>query len=214
MTAKKCTKKRDARATLLLCQSKPIAFLQLSLLWPLSSSLVSWSRNFATMVMRRHNSLLNTLTITKFALAHLCNVSCLFPVPFLTATLGACMFPLVGRIFSAPWSPTLAWQDKNGCLADLRRLGTVAGFSLLALVFFLCHAPVAWFPALRYIWGRLLDLAPVGYYLSNRQLRYHDGEWCENVTQKVTPRSLKLQRDYPNLVACQMLVNTPIELNF
>ena len=36
MTTKKCTKKRNARAQLLFCQSKPIAF------WPLSlpSSLV------------------------------------------------------------------------------------------------------------------------------------------------------------------------------
>ena len=30
-TAKKCTKKRDARAKLLFCQSKPIALLPLSL---------------------------------------------------------------------------------------------------------------------------------------------------------------------------------------
>ena len=136
-------KKRDARAPLLLYQSKPIAFLQLSLLWPLSNSLELWSRNFATMVTRRHTSLLNTLTITKFALAHLCNVSCLFPVPFLTAPLDACIFS-VGwpHIFGAVVSHT-AWRDKNGCLADLRRLGVVAGFSRFALVFFSCHAPVA-----------------------------------------------------------------------
>ena len=31
MTAKKCRKKRDARAKLLFCQSKPIAFLAFSL---------------------------------------------------------------------------------------------------------------------------------------------------------------------------------------
>ena len=31
MTAKICTKKRDARAKLLFCQSKPIAFLPFSL---------------------------------------------------------------------------------------------------------------------------------------------------------------------------------------
>ena len=31
VTAKKCTKKRDARAKLLFCQSKPIAFLPFSL---------------------------------------------------------------------------------------------------------------------------------------------------------------------------------------
>ena len=36
MTAKKCTKKRDARAKLLFCQSKPIAFLPFSLPSPLS----------------------------------------------------------------------------------------------------------------------------------------------------------------------------------
>ena len=35
-TAKKCTKKRDARANLLFCQSKPIAFLPFSLRSPLS----------------------------------------------------------------------------------------------------------------------------------------------------------------------------------
>ena len=37
MTAKKCTKKRDARAKLLLCQSKPIVFLPFSLPSPSSS---------------------------------------------------------------------------------------------------------------------------------------------------------------------------------
>ena len=37
-TAKKCTKKRDARAKLLFCQSKPIAFLPFSL--PSPSSLL------------------------------------------------------------------------------------------------------------------------------------------------------------------------------
>ena len=36
MTAKKCTKKRDARAKLLFCQSKPIAFLPFSLTSPSS----------------------------------------------------------------------------------------------------------------------------------------------------------------------------------
>ena len=36
MTAKKCTKKRDARAELLFCQSKAIAFLPFSLLSPSS----------------------------------------------------------------------------------------------------------------------------------------------------------------------------------
>ena len=40
MTAKKCTKKRDARAKLLFCQSKPIAFLPFSLPLPPSSSLL------------------------------------------------------------------------------------------------------------------------------------------------------------------------------
>ena len=35
-TAKKCTKKRDARTKLLFCQSKPIAFFPLSLLSPSS----------------------------------------------------------------------------------------------------------------------------------------------------------------------------------
>ena len=34
--AKKCTKKRDARAKLLFCKDKPIAFLPFSLLSPLS----------------------------------------------------------------------------------------------------------------------------------------------------------------------------------
>ena len=38
MTAKKSTKKRDARAELLICQSKPIAFLPFSL--PLPTSLL------------------------------------------------------------------------------------------------------------------------------------------------------------------------------
>ena len=38
MTAKKCTKKRDARAELLICQSEPIAFLPFLL--PLPSSLL------------------------------------------------------------------------------------------------------------------------------------------------------------------------------
>ena len=38
MTAKKCTKKRDARAKFLFCQSKPIAFVPFSL--PSPSSLV------------------------------------------------------------------------------------------------------------------------------------------------------------------------------
>ena len=37
MTAKKCTKKRNARAKLLFCQSKPIAFLPFSLPLPSSS---------------------------------------------------------------------------------------------------------------------------------------------------------------------------------
>ena len=36
MTAKKCTKKRDARAKLLFCQFKPIAFLPFSLTSPSS----------------------------------------------------------------------------------------------------------------------------------------------------------------------------------
>ena len=36
VTAKKCTKKRDARAKLLFCQSKPIAFLPFSLTSPSS----------------------------------------------------------------------------------------------------------------------------------------------------------------------------------
>ena len=36
MTAKKCTKKRDARAKLLFCQSKPIAFLPFLLTSPSS----------------------------------------------------------------------------------------------------------------------------------------------------------------------------------
>ena len=36
MTAKKCTKKRDVRAELLICQSKPIAFLPFSLPLPTS----------------------------------------------------------------------------------------------------------------------------------------------------------------------------------
>ena len=36
VTAKKCTKKRDARAELLFCQSKAIAFLPFSLLLPSS----------------------------------------------------------------------------------------------------------------------------------------------------------------------------------
>ena len=36
MTAKKCKKKRDARAKLLFCQSKPIALLPFSLTSPLS----------------------------------------------------------------------------------------------------------------------------------------------------------------------------------
>ena len=36
MTVKKCTKKRDARAELLFCQSKPIAFLPFSLTTPSS----------------------------------------------------------------------------------------------------------------------------------------------------------------------------------
>ena len=36
MTAKKCTKKRDARAKLLFCQSKPFAFLPFSLTSPSS----------------------------------------------------------------------------------------------------------------------------------------------------------------------------------
>ena len=36
MTAKKCTKKRDARAKLLFCQSKPIAFLPYFLTSPSS----------------------------------------------------------------------------------------------------------------------------------------------------------------------------------
>ena len=42
MTAKKCTKKRDARAKLFFCQSKPIsiAFLLFSLPLPSSSSLL------------------------------------------------------------------------------------------------------------------------------------------------------------------------------
>jgi len=39
VTAKECTKKRDARAKLLFCQSKPIAFLPFSLTSP--SSLLS-----------------------------------------------------------------------------------------------------------------------------------------------------------------------------
>ena len=39
-TAKKCTKKRDARAKLLFCQSKPIAFLPFSL--PFPSSLLNY----------------------------------------------------------------------------------------------------------------------------------------------------------------------------
>ena len=39
-TAKKCTKKRDARAKLLFCQSKPITFLPFSL--PSSSSLLKF----------------------------------------------------------------------------------------------------------------------------------------------------------------------------
>ena len=40
MTAKKCTKKRNASAKLLFCQSKPIAFLPFSLPLPLPSSSV------------------------------------------------------------------------------------------------------------------------------------------------------------------------------
>ena len=36
ITPTKCTKKRDARAKLLFCQSKPIAFLQFSLASPSS----------------------------------------------------------------------------------------------------------------------------------------------------------------------------------
>ena len=48
----------------------------------------------STIVNTRHTSPLNTLTITKFALAHLCNVSCLFPVPFFTVPLNACIFSL------------------------------------------------------------------------------------------------------------------------
>ena len=36
MTAKKCTKTRDARAKLLFCQSKPVAFLPFSLMSPSS----------------------------------------------------------------------------------------------------------------------------------------------------------------------------------
>ena len=36
VTVKKCTKKRDARAELLFCQSKPIAFLPFSLTSPSS----------------------------------------------------------------------------------------------------------------------------------------------------------------------------------
>ena len=36
MTAKKCTKKRDACAKLLFCESKPIAFLSCALTSPLS----------------------------------------------------------------------------------------------------------------------------------------------------------------------------------
>ena len=36
MTAKKCTKTRDARAKLLFCQSKPIAFSPFSLMSPSS----------------------------------------------------------------------------------------------------------------------------------------------------------------------------------
>ena len=41
VTAKKCTKKRDARAKLLFCRSKPIAFLLFSLTSPLSLSSLS-----------------------------------------------------------------------------------------------------------------------------------------------------------------------------
>ena len=42
MTAEKCTKKREARAKLLFCQSKPIAFLPFSLPSPSSLKLSSY----------------------------------------------------------------------------------------------------------------------------------------------------------------------------
>ena len=50
-TAKKCTKKRDARAKLLFCQSKPKAFLPFSVPSPLSlllklPTVIWWSSSF------------------------------------------------------------------------------------------------------------------------------------------------------------------------
>ena len=45
VTAKKCTKKRDARAKLLFCLTNPFLFLALSLLSPPSSSLLKFPNN-------------------------------------------------------------------------------------------------------------------------------------------------------------------------
>ena len=46
MTAKKCTKKRDARAELLFCQFKPIAFLPFSLTSPSSLLKLPYVNNY------------------------------------------------------------------------------------------------------------------------------------------------------------------------
>ena len=56
--AEKYTENRNARVKLLFFLFKPLAFLPFSLPSPSSclSSLLLWSRNFATMVTWRHNS--------------------------------------------------------------------------------------------------------------------------------------------------------------
>ena len=64
MTATKCTKKRDARAKLLPCQSKPVAFCRSCFRRRRCclSSLLLWSRNFATTVTWRHTRRPSSLT--------------------------------------------------------------------------------------------------------------------------------------------------------
>ena len=57
-TAKKCTKKHNARARLFFCWYGPISFCRSRCRrrHHCLSSLLLWSRNFATMVTRRHTS--------------------------------------------------------------------------------------------------------------------------------------------------------------
>ena len=64
-TAAKCTKKGDARAKLLFCQYKPIAFCRSRCCRRRCclSSILLWSRKIATMVTWRHTSFLYAIRV-------------------------------------------------------------------------------------------------------------------------------------------------------